>query len=29
MWTTIIKYTLVLVIAFICGVIYDEYFKNK
>jgi len=29
MWTTIIKMTLVLILAFIGGVMYDEYFKNK
>lgn len=29
MWTTIIKYTLVLVIVFGWRVIYDKYFKNK
>ena len=29
MWTTLIKYTLILTTAFIAGVIYDEYFKKQ
>jgi len=29
MITTIVKMTLVLIICFVGGVMYDEYFRNK